>query len=153
MARRLKDDIREILGSFPKWHVVQITIDCLPADALELRISALLDGYRQIREQRLSAETERKRVPPGLLITNLQRRLLSSIEAFSRTLSSVPRKALSLPLARRIPSRRSCPLFDQNQKRAKAERLTRLTAAEGDAKAKSPDPANPKTGDDPSEMF
>ncbi len=86
MVRRLKDDIREILGGFPKRHVVQITIDGLPADAPELRLSTLLDEYRQLREQWLSAETKRKQAAAGLLITNLQQRLLSSIEAFSRTL-------------------------------------------------------------------
>ena len=86
MVRRLKDDIREILGGFPKRHVVQINIDGLPADAPELRLSALLDEYRQLREQRLSGETRRKQAAAGLLITNLQQRLLSSIEAFSRTL-------------------------------------------------------------------
>jgi len=86
MVRRLKDDIREIVGGFPKRRVVQINIDGLPADAPELRLSALLDEYRQLREQRLSGETKRKQAASGLLTTNLQQRLLSSIEAFSRTL-------------------------------------------------------------------
>ena len=86
MVRRLKDDIREILGGFPRRHVVQINIDGLPADAPELRLSALLDEYRRLREQRLSGETRRKQAAAGLLITGLQQRLLSSIEAFSRTL-------------------------------------------------------------------
>jgi DNA-binding transcriptional regulator YiaG len=51
-----------------------------------LRLVALLDEYRQLREQRLSAETKKKQAAAGLLITGLQQRLLSSIEAFSRTL-------------------------------------------------------------------
>lgn len=87
MVRRLKDDIREIVGGFPKRHVVQVDIDGLPADAPELRLSELLDKYRQLREHRLSTESKRNRAAAGLLITGLQQRLLSSIEAFARTLA------------------------------------------------------------------
>lgn len=86
MVSLLKDDIREIFGGFPKRCVVQMNIDGLPADAHELRLSSLLDEYRRLREQRLSGEPKRKQAAAGLLITNLQQRLLSSIEAFSRTL-------------------------------------------------------------------
>jgi hypothetical protein len=86
MVRRLKEDISEIQGGFPKREVVQVDIDGLPADAPELRLSALLDQYRQLREQRLKGETKRKQAAAGLLITGLQQRLLSSIEAFARTL-------------------------------------------------------------------
>ncbi len=86
MVRRLKDDIREVIGGFPRRSIVQVNIDGLPADAPELRLSALLDDYRRVREERLSGETRRQQAAAGLLITNLQQRLLSSIEAFSRTL-------------------------------------------------------------------
>jgi superfamily II DNA or RNA helicase len=86
MVRRLKEDIREIEGGFPRRVVQQIDIDGLSADAAELRLSALLDEYRRLREDRLEGETKRKRATAGLLITNLQQRLLSSIEAFARTL-------------------------------------------------------------------
>ena len=48
MVRRIKEDIREIQGGFPKRHVVQLDIDGLPADALELKLSALLDEYRRL---------------------------------------------------------------------------------------------------------
>lgn len=58
----------------------------MPADAPELRLSKLLDEYRKLREQRLSGESKRKQAAAGLLITGLQQRLLSSIEAFARTL-------------------------------------------------------------------
>ena len=37
MVRRLKDDLREIVGGFPKRHVVQVDISGLPADSPELR--------------------------------------------------------------------------------------------------------------------
>ena len=86
MVRRLKDDIREIQGGFPKREVVQLDIDGLPPTAAELKLSALLDQYRQLREQRLKSETKRKQAAAGLLITGLQQRLLSSVEAFARTL-------------------------------------------------------------------
>ena len=86
MVRRLKEDVRKIGYAFPKREVVQLDIDGLPADAPELRLSALLDQYRQLREERLKGETKRKQAAAGLLITGLQQRLLSSIEAFARTL-------------------------------------------------------------------
>jgi SNF2 family DNA or RNA helicase len=86
MVRRIKEDIREIQGGFPKRQVIQLDIDGLPADTPELKLSALLDQYRRLREQRLSSETKRNQAAAGLLITGLQQRLLSSIEAFARTL-------------------------------------------------------------------
>ncbi|QDU09073.1 DISARM system SNF2-like helicase DrmD [Gimesia aquarii] len=86
IVRRIKEDIREIQGGFPKRNVVQISIDGLPTDAPELRLSRLLQEYRESREERLKNETKRKQAASGLLITGLQQRLLSSIEAFARTL-------------------------------------------------------------------
>ena len=87
MVRRLKDDLREIVGGFPKRHVVQVDISDLPADAPELRIASLLDQYRALREERLAGENRRTQSASGLLITGLQQRLFSSIEAFARTLA------------------------------------------------------------------
>lgn len=86
MVRRLKEDIRVIAGGFPKRSVVQIDIDGLPSETPELRLSELLDQYRELREERLKGETKRKQATAGLLICGLQQRLLSSIEAFARTL-------------------------------------------------------------------
>ena len=87
MVRRLKDDLREIVSGLPKRRVVQVDIDGLPTDAPELRLSELLDQYRQLRERRLTGESKRNRAAAGLLITGLQQRLLSSVEAFARTLA------------------------------------------------------------------
>jgi superfamily II DNA or RNA helicase len=87
MVRRLKDDLREIVGGFPKRHVVQVDISGLPADSPELRIAALLDQYRSLREERLAGESRRTQSASGLLITGLQQRLFSSIEAFAKTLA------------------------------------------------------------------
>ena len=86
IVRRLKDDIRQIQGGFPKREVVQVDIDGLQHEAPELLLSKLLDEYRELREERLKGETKRKQAAAGLLITGLQQRLLSSIEAFARTL-------------------------------------------------------------------
>ena len=86
IVRRLKDDIRQVQGGFAKREVVQIDIERLPQDAPELQLSKLLDEYRELREERLESESKRKQAAAGLLITGLQQRLLSSIEAFARTL-------------------------------------------------------------------
>lgn len=86
MVRRLKDDLRKISGGFPERKVLQINVEGLPDNAPELVLSSLLDQYRQLRERRLSGESKRKQAAAGLLVTGLQQRLLSSIEAFARTL-------------------------------------------------------------------
>lgn len=86
MVRRLKEDIREVAGGFPKRTVRQIDIDGLPTYAPELLLSTLLNEYRVLREERLKGETKKKQASAALLVTGLQQRLLSSIEAFARTL-------------------------------------------------------------------
>ncbi len=86
MVRRLKDDLREIGEDFPHRNVPPVVIDGLPEEAPELRLTALLDEYRQLREQRLGTESRRVQTASGLLISGLQQRLFSSIEAFNRTL-------------------------------------------------------------------
>lgn len=86
MVRRLKDDLRQIAGGFPERKVIQEDVDGLPDDAPELRLVALLDEYRLLREQRLSAESRRVQSASGILISGLQQRLFSSVEAFTRTL-------------------------------------------------------------------
>lgn len=86
MVRRLKEDIREVQGGFPRRDVVRIEIDGLPADAPEIVLSDLLDEYRSLREERFAATTRRTQASAGLLVIGLQQRLLSSVEAFARTL-------------------------------------------------------------------
>ena len=86
MVRRLKEDLRAVAGGFPKRVVRQIDLSGLPADTPELRLSVLLDEYRELREERLKSETKRKQATAALLISGLQQRLLSSVEAFARTL-------------------------------------------------------------------
>jgi superfamily II DNA or RNA helicase len=87
MVRRLKEDIREVQGGFPKRIVERVQIDGLPLDAPEIRLSELLDEYRTAREERHAATSRRAQAASGLLVVGLQQRLLSSIEAFARTLN------------------------------------------------------------------
>ena len=86
MVRRLKEDLREIQGGFPKRIVERVEIDGLPPDAPEIRLSELLDQYRTAREERHAATSRKAQAAAGLLVVGLQQRLLSSIEAFARTL-------------------------------------------------------------------
>jgi hypothetical protein len=86
MVRRLKSDLREIGESFPERKVVPIVIKGLPEDAPELSLSRMLQAYRRLREQRLSTATKKQQSAARLVVTSLQKRLLSSIEAFARTL-------------------------------------------------------------------
>lgn len=85
MVRRLKEDIRELEGGFPKRIPTQIDVD-VPDDAPELVLSDLLDRYRTVRERQLQGASKRAQAASGLLIVGLQERLLSSVEAFARTL-------------------------------------------------------------------
>ena len=87
MVRRLKEDIRQIAGGFPRREIVQEDLKNLPPDTPELKLSRLLDEYRQVRQLRLAGATKRKQAEAALLVSGLQQRLLSSVEAFARTLS------------------------------------------------------------------
>ena len=94
MVRRLKEDVREMQGGFPRRVVNPITIDGLPDDAPELLLSRLLDDYRAVREQRHAAAPAKARAAAALLVVGLQQRLLSSVEAFARSLA-VHRRTLA----------------------------------------------------------
>ncbi len=86
MVRRLKEDIRQVQGGFPRREVVRLDIEGLPEDVPELVLSRLLDEYRSLREERYASATRTARASADLLVVGLQQRLLSSIEAFWRTL-------------------------------------------------------------------
>ncbi|MEH2029226.1 MAG: DISARM system SNF2-like helicase DrmD [Nostoc sp.] len=86
MVRRLKQDLREIGEEFPQRYVLPIVIDNLPEDAPELKLSRLLQQYRNLREEKLKDAAKSTQTTAMLVITSLQKRLLSSIEAFARTL-------------------------------------------------------------------
>ncbi len=86
MIRRLKSDLRAIGEPFPQREVIRLEIDRLPEDAPELALSRLLQRYRLAREARLSQASKAQQAAAMLVVTSLQKRLLSSIEAFARTL-------------------------------------------------------------------
>ncbi len=86
MVRRLKGDLRAVQGGFPERDVRREVVDGLPDDAPELVLSRLLDEYRTAREARHAAAPPRVQTAAGLLVVGLQQRLLSSIEAFARSL-------------------------------------------------------------------
>lgn len=87
MVRRLKSDIRQLEGGFPERKVVQVDIEGLPVDAPELVLAEQLDAYRREREKRLASESRSRQAAAALVIGGLQKRLLSSIEAFAKTLA------------------------------------------------------------------
>jgi ERCC4-related helicase len=94
MVRRLKQDLREINNAdFPKRQIIPVVVNNLPTDAPELRLAQLLQEYRQCREERLKDAPKSTQTAALLVLTSLQKRLLSSIEAFSRTLK-VHRRAI-----------------------------------------------------------
>ncbi len=86
MVRRLKQDLREIGHAFPKRETPAEVIDGLPDDAPELVLPALLDRYRTVRMERLHGRPAREQQAAKLVMSSLQKRLLSSVEAFGRTL-------------------------------------------------------------------
>ncbi len=98
LVRRLKDDLRRIGEDFPERIVEPLRIPkgSLAPDTPELALSRLLQKYRKQRERRLLAEgaTKRQLNADRLVVTNLQKRLLSSVEAFARTLA-VHQRSLS----------------------------------------------------------
>ncbi|MEA5466879.1 DISARM system SNF2-like helicase DrmD [Leptothoe sp. PORK10 BA2] len=112
MVRRLKQDLREIKNAdFPKREVIAVKVDNLPEDAPELMLSRLLQEYRTCREERLKQASKSSRAAAMLVVLSLQKRLLSSIEAFARTLK-VHRKAVERQAAKDQESSPPPPLKD-----------------------------------------
>jgi hypothetical protein len=107
MVRRLKSDLRAIGEKFPKRNVGRIEIDRLPASAPELVLSRLLQDYRKAREARLKGATKSQQAAAMLVVMSLQKRLLSSIEAFVRTLDVHRSTMLTEPPPRDPSSARS----------------------------------------------
>jgi hypothetical protein len=101
MVRRLKRDLQSAaLGSFPKRHVVRVALTA-GGEALEARFGEspavplrTLDenGLPELRLARMLTEYTQlmrpERGPGKLVFVNLQKRLLSSVAAFHRTLNA-----------------------------------------------------------------
>jgi superfamily II DNA/RNA helicase len=85
MVRRLKEDLRQLQGGFPLRHVPKIEISGLLEDAPELVLAAKLDELDRLRRKRLDGARKSAQAAGRLTIINLQKRLLSSVEAFART--------------------------------------------------------------------
>ncbi len=86
LVRRLKEDIRLAVGGFPERNTPRIDIT-VPADAPELVLADLLGEYEVAYLRRFSGADRRRSSEAKLRISGLRQRLLSSIEAFHRTLS------------------------------------------------------------------
>jgi len=99
MVRRLKDDLRKLQGGFPKREIIEVGIGDLGADCAELVLPQLLDDYRQARDDRLKGAPKSIQTAAALVLCGLQKRLLSSIEAFASTLR-IHRKAFEAQVAR-----------------------------------------------------
>jgi SNF2 family DNA or RNA helicase len=87
MVRRLKEDLRGLGQRFPERVVEPVVIAGLPDDAPELLLARKLAAYKELRDQRLAGESLTRRAQAELIWIGLQQRLLSSIEAFARTLA------------------------------------------------------------------
>ena len=103
MVRRLKDDLRKLVGGFPERKIVEVPITGLPDDDPELVLPRLLDEYRQAREDRLKTAARSTQNAAALVLCSLQKRLLSSIEAFACTLR-VHRRAFEAAAAAPPPA-------------------------------------------------
>lgn len=87
MVRRLKGDIRLLSGGFPERVVDQIDIDDLPSDAPELALVDMMDRYQALRSEQVKGEKRHIRNRSLIVFSHLQQRLLSSPEAFARTIA------------------------------------------------------------------
>lgn len=103
MVRRLKSDLRQVVGGLPERQVLQLDIGDLPPDSPELRLPELLAEYARRREERLASAPRSRRAAAALVLTSLQKRLLSSLEAFACTLR-VHRRAVERQAAEPAPA-------------------------------------------------
>jgi SNF2 family DNA or RNA helicase len=103
MVRRLKEDLRRLEGGFPERKIVEVPIDGLAETSPELLLPKLLDDYRVAREERLKGAPKSVQNASTLVLCSLQKRLLSSIEAFASTLK-VHRKAFEANASKAVAS-------------------------------------------------
>lgn len=111
MVRRLKEDVRAVAGGFPIRRVVQVDLDHLPADAPELLLAEWLDAYGSVRRDRFAGATKREQTQGTLILSTLQQRLFSSVDAFHRTLAA-HRRAMERVWAGEVSARRKAAATD-----------------------------------------
>ena len=105
MVRRLKSDLRSFGEAFPKRVVEAIPISNLPDNSPELELPRMLAAYGDTLIAQAAKEGEQRSVRARLVFVGLQKRLLSSIEAFARTLT-VHRDRIAKPEpGRTIPAK------------------------------------------------
>src|SRR5664280_1892525 len=84
MVRRLKGELRKHIGSqIPERQTIQIDLKDLPIDAPELVLAEKLAEYTEILEKKLGTAGNRAKGFGRLVSIALQKRLLSSVEAFA----------------------------------------------------------------------
>ncbi len=111
MVRRLKDDLRRLQGGFPDRKILEVSIDGLADAHPELLLPALLDEYREARQQRLKDAPKSVQNAASLVLCSLQKRLLSSIEAFASTLR-VHRKAFEAHASKAVADAQAAARVD-----------------------------------------
>lgn len=84
MIRRLKEDLRDIVSGFPLRKVIAIQIN--EEDWAEIKLSKYLQEYKEAKEERMKDAKAKSKASAGLILIGLQQRLLSSPEAFCKTL-------------------------------------------------------------------
>jgi hypothetical protein len=108
MVRRLKEDVRAVQGGFAERRVVEIAIDHLPQDAPELVLARKLALLRDMREARLTSANRSTQNAAILVLSHLQQRLLSSIDAFAHTIrvhrQALERAAANAPIPPSAPA-------------------------------------------------
>ncbi|MFO0762566.1 MAG: DISARM system SNF2-like helicase DrmD [Byssovorax sp.] len=105
MVRRLKGELRRHIGSqIPKREVHERRLEGLGPSMPELALFDKLAEYTDILASRLARENNRTKAAGKLVTIRLQTRLLSSIEAFARTLAVHRRNAAKKLLAGAPPA-------------------------------------------------
>ncbi len=87
MVRRLKADLRHFGEPFAERVVNPFVIDSLPTDSPELVLPRLLATYGETLLARAGKRGPQRAMQARLIFIGLQKRLLSSVEAFVRTLT------------------------------------------------------------------
>jgi ERCC4-related helicase len=114
MVRRLKSDLRDVVAKgFPVRQIVQVDIDGLPDDAPDLRLPRLLGEYADLRQARFDKDKKSVQNAAALVTISLQKRLLSSIEAFWRTLEVHRRAVEKAPHPVAAPTARNLSLLKE----------------------------------------
>ena len=92
MVRRLKRHLRAEVDGLPERVLVDHVVE-VPNDSPEVRLGELLAQYEEVYLRALSSLPKKESRARGLVLVNLHKRLLSSVDAFARTLRAHRRGA------------------------------------------------------------